>query len=79
MTNEEKYENDEREAKMMYRRSWPAVIITLIAIGVTFLGFGILIAYYMGVMSALELILLGLAFIVGGIGVLFWYIKKKRK
>lgn len=63
----------------MYRRSWPAVIISLIAIGVMFLGLGVLYAYYNGIASALGLILLGLALIAGGICILRWYIKKKKK
>lgn len=63
----------------MYKRSWPTVIISLIAIGVMFLGIGIFYAYYNGIVSALGPILLGLVFIAGGICILCWRIKKRKK
>lgn len=63
----------------MYRRSWPAVIITLILIGAMLLGFGVMIAYYIDIVQALVLMLIGLVFMAGGIGILRWYRKKKKE
>lgn len=63
----------------MYRRSWPALIIALIACGAVFLGFGLLYAYYNSVISAMPLLLIGIIFIAGGISVLLWYLKKRKK
>jgi len=62
----------------MHRRSWPAVIISLMLVGAMFLGFGILTVFSGYGTPAFVLILLGLVMIAGGICLLCWYRKNKK-
>lgn len=61
----------------MYRKSWPGFIITIMLLGVTFLAIGIFAACYKEVVTAIILILIGLALITIGLCVLRWYLKNK--
>lgn len=63
----------------MYKRSWPTVIISLMIVGVMFLGFGILAVFSGYGAPAVILMLIGLAMIAGGICLLCWYQKNKTR
>ena len=58
-------------------KSWPGFIITLFAVGTVCLGLGIFMAFYMGLLKVLVLLLIGIAFVIGGACVLRWYISKR--
>ncbi len=62
----------------MYRRTWPTLGITLLAVGLFFLGIGVLLMYYIAIWPSLILVLIGLALAVGGICILRWYLKNKK-
>ncbi len=63
----------------MHGRSWPTVIISLMIVGVMFLGFGILAVFSGYGAPAVILMLIGLAVIAGGICLLCWYRKNKTR
>ena len=58
-------------------KSWQGFIITLFAVGVTCLGFGIFMAFYMGILKVIVLLIIGIAFVIGGACLLRWYISRK--